>query len=90
MQRSGATPLGAKTTTTPAGKAEPKKDIDAIIAAHNPPYQATACASYPQDLFRKVKKASPSMARHSSTYSHPALPAGDIRLKKPLKSAGLR
>ncbi|MDD1685371.1 thiamine pyrophosphate-dependent enzyme [Methanoregula sp.] len=57
MQRSGATPLGAKTTTTPAGKAEVKKDIDAIIAAHNPPYQATACASYPQDLFRKVRKA---------------------------------
>jgi len=57
MQRSGATPLGARTTTTPAGKAEMKKDIDAIIAAHNPPYQATACASYPQDLFRKVQKA---------------------------------
>lgn len=57
MQRSGATPLGAKTTTTPAGKPEVKKDIDAIIAAHKPPYQATACASYPQDLFKKVQKA---------------------------------
>lgn len=57
MQRSGATPLGAKTTTTPAGKTEIKKDIDAIIAAHEPPYQATACSAYPQDLFRKVKKA---------------------------------
>ena len=57
MQRSSATPLGAKTTTTPGGKPEGKKDIDAIIAAHNPSYQATACASYPQDLFRKVEKA---------------------------------
>ncbi len=57
MQRSGATPLGAKTTTTPSGKPEMKKDIDAIIAAHEPPYQATACASYPHDLFRKVQKA---------------------------------
>ncbi|MCX6692499.1 MAG: thiamine pyrophosphate-dependent enzyme, partial [Methanoregula sp.] len=57
MQRSSATPLGAKTTTTPAGKPEVKKDIDAIIAAHEPPYQATACSSYPQDLFRKVQKA---------------------------------
>lgn len=57
MQRSGATPLGAKTTTTPGGKPEVKKDIDAIIAAHNPPYQATACASYPRDLFKKVQKA---------------------------------
>jgi pyruvate ferredoxin oxidoreductase beta subunit len=57
MQRSGATPLGAKTTTTPAGKPEVKKDIDAIIAAHAPPFQATACASYPQDLVHKVQKA---------------------------------
>lgn len=57
MQRSGATPLGAKTTTTPAGKPEVKKDIDAIIAAHEPSFQATACSSYPQDLFRKVQKA---------------------------------
>ncbi|MCX6689659.1 MAG: thiamine pyrophosphate-dependent enzyme [Methanoregula sp.] len=57
MQRSSATPLGAKTTTTPAGKPEVKKDIDAIIDAHEPPYQATACSSYPQDLFRKVQNA---------------------------------
>jgi len=57
MQRSGGTPLGAKTTTTPGGKTNPKKDIDAIVAAHEPPYQATACAAYPQDLFKKVVKA---------------------------------
>jgi pyruvate ferredoxin oxidoreductase beta subunit len=57
MQRSGATPLGARTTTTPAGKTEEKKDIDAIIAAHNPPYMATACSAFPQDIFKKVKKA---------------------------------
>jgi pyruvate ferredoxin oxidoreductase beta subunit len=57
MQRSGGTPMGAHTTTTPAGKTEAKKDIDAIIAAHDPPYMATACAAYPQDLFRKVQKA---------------------------------
>jgi pyruvate ferredoxin oxidoreductase beta subunit len=57
MQRSGATPLGARTTTTPAGKTEEKKDIEAIIAAHNPPYMATACSAFPQDLFKKVTKA---------------------------------
>jgi len=57
MQRSGGTPMGARTTTTPVGKTEAKKDIDAIIAAHDPPYMATACAAYPQDLFRKVQKA---------------------------------
>jgi pyruvate ferredoxin oxidoreductase beta subunit len=57
MQRSGGTPLGAKTTTTPSGKPEVKKDIDRIVAAHEPPYMATACAAYPQDLFKKVRKA---------------------------------
>ena len=57
MQRSGATPLGARTTTTPAGKTQPKKDLDAIVAAHKPPYMATACPVYPKDLFQKVEKA---------------------------------
>ena len=57
MQRSGATPLGARTTTTPAGKTDMKKDIDAIVAAHNPPYMATACSAFPQDIFNKVQKA---------------------------------
>lgn len=57
MQRSGATPLGAITTTTPNGKRVVKKDLDRLIEAHNLPYQATACASYPQDIFNKVKKA---------------------------------
>jgi pyruvate ferredoxin oxidoreductase beta subunit len=27
------------------------------VAAHDPPYQASACAAFPQDLFKKVKKA---------------------------------
>ena len=57
MQRSGSTPIGARTTTTPGGKIHAKKDIDAIVAAHHPTYLATACAAYPQDLFRKVQKA---------------------------------
>jgi len=57
MQRSGSTPFGAITTTTPAGKREYKKDLIGIVAAHNPPYIATACAAFPQDLFKKVQKA---------------------------------
>jgi len=57
MQRSGATPLGAITTTTPNGKKIAKKDLDRIIEAHNLPYQATACAAYPADVYNKVKKA---------------------------------
>ncbi|MBP2133788.1 pyruvate ferredoxin oxidoreductase beta subunit [Methanomicrobium sp. W14] len=57
MQRSGATPIGARTTTTPLGKTEYKKDLDAIVQAHNPVYMATACSAYPVDLYNKVKKA---------------------------------
>ena len=59
IQRSSATPYGAWTTTTPVKhfKNRPKKDIDAIMAAHRIPYQATANTSYPEDLFRKMKKA---------------------------------
>lgn len=57
MQRSGATPIGARTTTTPAGKPDMKKDLDRIVQAHNIPYMATACSAYPPDLFKKVRKA---------------------------------
>jgi pyruvate ferredoxin oxidoreductase beta subunit len=57
MQRSGATPVGARTTTTPAGKAHPRKDIEQIVEAHRPPYVATACSAYPTDLFSKVRRA---------------------------------
>ncbi len=57
MQRSGSTPTGARTTTTPGGKPHSKKDLDGIVAAHDPPYMATACSAYPQDIFKKVQKA---------------------------------
>jgi pyruvate ferredoxin oxidoreductase beta subunit len=57
MQRSGATPLGARTTTTPGGKTDLKKDLDMIVQAHNLPYMATACSAYPLDLYKKVRKA---------------------------------
>jgi pyruvate ferredoxin oxidoreductase beta subunit len=62
IQRSSSTPFGASTTTSPAGKVRPgqmtwKKNMAAIAAAHNIPYVATACPSYPIDLVQKVKKA---------------------------------
>lgn len=61
IQRSSATPMGASTTTSPAGKVSIgqfswKKDMPAIAAAHKIPYVATACPSYPVDLMEKVKK----------------------------------
>lgn len=57
LQRSGATPYGAWTTTTPTGKKERKKDMPFIMAAHRIPYVATACPSYPIDLINKLRKA---------------------------------
>ncbi|MEM3731480.1 MAG: pyruvate synthase subunit PorB [Candidatus Bathyarchaeia archaeon] len=57
MQRSGATPYGAWTTTTPFGKRERKKNMPIIMAAHRIPYVATACASYPIDFVNKLRKA---------------------------------
>ena len=61
IQRSSATPFGASTTTSPAGKVSIgqvtwKKNMPAIAAAHNIPYVATACPSYPFDLMAKVEK----------------------------------
>lgn len=62
IQRSGATPFGAATTTVPAGKKSIgqstwKKNMPAIAVAHSIPYVATACHSYPFDLMNKVRKA---------------------------------
>lgn len=59
IQRSSATPYGAWTTTTPVKhfKNRPKKDIISIMAAHTIPYLATASIGYPEDLFKKAKKA---------------------------------
>ena len=61
IQRSSATPYGASTTTSPVGKKSIgqktwKKNMPAIVAAHDIPYVATASPSYPFDMMEKVKK----------------------------------
>jgi pyruvate/2-oxoacid:ferredoxin oxidoreductase beta subunit len=56
-QRSSATPPGARTSTTPAGKSEEKKDILAIMAAHRIPYAATLSIAHPDDFRRKIHTA---------------------------------
>jgi len=61
VQRSSSTPYGASTTTAPAGKisigeTKWKKNMVAIAVAHEVPYVATACPSYPFDLINKVRK----------------------------------
>jgi pyruvate ferredoxin oxidoreductase beta subunit len=62
IQRSGATPFGAATTTSPGGdasfgKAQQRKDMTAIAVAHHVPYAAQAAASHWQDLSLKVERA---------------------------------
>jgi pyruvate ferredoxin oxidoreductase beta subunit len=57
FQRSGASPYGSITTTTPTGKREHKKNVPMIMAAHGIPYVATATVSYPLDLISKLRKA---------------------------------
>ena len=72
IQRSSSTPYGAFTTTSPPGKKSIgqfawKKDMPAIAVAHNIPYVATACHSYPFDLMAKVEKAA---ATQGPAYVH--------------------
>ncbi len=62
IQRSSATPKGGFTTTSPVGKVNPgkeqsRKDLTAIVVAHNIPYVAQAVAGDWRDLTTKVQKA---------------------------------
>lgn len=57
IQRSSSTPHGAVTTTTPFGKEMYKKNVPAIMRAHEIPYVATASISEPLDIYEKFKKA---------------------------------
>lgn len=62
IQRSGATPIGANTTTEPAGKVQQgkrmwRKDLTEIMVAHNIPYAAQSVCGNWMDLTKKVEKA---------------------------------
>ena len=62
IQRSSATPRGAATNTSPAGKVIPgkqqrRKDLTACMIAHNIPYVAQAAVSNYMDFMRKVERA---------------------------------
>jgi pyruvate ferredoxin oxidoreductase beta subunit len=62
IQRSSATPPGARTTTTPVGvhrrgKLEPRKDLTEIVVAHGVRYAAQASVSHWGDLAKKLQKA---------------------------------
>ena len=62
IQRSGATPRGANTTTSPVGeviqgKTQWRKPFTKIMAAHDIPYVAQASPHNYRDLMMKAKKA---------------------------------
>ncbi|MFC1559602.1 thiamine pyrophosphate-dependent enzyme [Candidatus Margulisiibacteriota bacterium] len=62
IQRSGATPQGASTTTAPAGKVKQgkeqvRKDLTGIVAAHDIPYVAQTSIGNWVNLTRTVEKA---------------------------------
>jgi pyruvate ferredoxin oxidoreductase beta subunit len=76
IQRSGATFPYANTTTSPAGKvipgkAEPKKPLPYIIAAHGAKYVASASVTNLFDLKQKVQKA---LATDGPTLLHVYVP----------------
>jgi pyruvate ferredoxin oxidoreductase beta subunit len=71
-QRSSATPYGAATTTSPAGKMSIgqmnwKKNMPAIAVAHGLSYVATATPSYPFDMIAKIKRG---LATPGPSYIH--------------------
>lgn len=77
IQRSSATPAGARTATTPALGVEPGnvmnqgKNVPLIAMAHFIPYVATASVADLRDLEYKVEKA---MSIHGARYIHVHVP----------------
>ena len=78
VQRSGATPGGARTATTmPVGEEHPGnvfgtgKNLPRIAMAHGIPYVATASVAYLQDLEEKVTRA---MSFRGARYLHIYVP----------------
>ena len=62
IQKSSTTPFGARTSTTPIGKAGRGKSVKAknfplLMAMHKIPYAATATMSHLDDLAKKLLKA---------------------------------
>jgi pyruvate ferredoxin oxidoreductase beta subunit len=79
VQRSGATPHDAWTTTSPigkksSGKPQWKKPVLEIVASHRIPYAASASIAYPVDLAQKIRKAFEKQP--SFVHIHCPCPAG--------------
>lgn len=89
IQASGATPLGASTTTTPAGSRQVKKDMIAIALAHGLKYVAQASAAFPLDIANKVKKALETQGPSYIQIMSPCIPGWGIKPNEAMKIARL-
>jgi len=91
IQRSGATPLKAWTTTTPVKHPEdrPKKRLVDIMAAHRIPYIATVSIAYPEDMVRKFKKAKEIKGTRFILVISPCPPGWKTRPEDTIKLARL-
>lgn len=96
-QRSGTTPFGARTSTTPVGQfvrgeersPELRKNMVEIIAAHGTPYVASTSIGYPLDFMERVQKA---MNTRGPSYIHcftPCPPGWGVDTKDVIKIAKL-
>jgi len=94
IQRSSATPYGAATTTTPAGKVHPgkekfRKDITKIMVAHNIPYVAQASPHNLVDLYNKAEKALSTEGPTFINVLSPCVPGWKIATNSAIKIAKL-
>jgi phenylglyoxylate dehydrogenase beta subunit len=77
IQRSGSTPFGAWTTTTPVGgpdrgKTRAGKNVPLIMAFHGVPYAATASPAFLEDYAEKLTKA--LSVKNGLAYIHLIIP----------------
>lgn len=71
FQKSGRTPTGVRTTTTPTGRRGRRKDITEIVEAHDPAYMATVSPGHLEDLSRKAERA---IETEGATFLHMLAP----------------
>ena len=74
MQRSGCTPYGAWTSTTPVGergkgKTQDAKNLPLLMVMHHCAYVATASTAYMEDLYDKLDRAIQA-SEHGFAYLH--------------------
>jgi len=92
IQRSSATPMGAATTTSPAGEVIPgrqgnRKDLTKIMVAHNVGYIAQASIHNPVDLSNKLKKAIEFEGASFMNILSPCIPGWKIGADMAVESA---